>query len=108
MAELNLKEFEEQLKESQAKIEAELKSMPEVPDVGGDVDHFDEETDEAEEYVTNLGIKDVLKNRLADIRLALEKIKKGVYGKCEKCKAPIEVEVLKASPESKYCKQCKQ
>lgn len=95
------------MKKSQMEIEEELKSMDKVPDAGSDVDHFEEEEDEAEEYSTNLGIKDALKQRLTDIKSALEKIKKGTYGKCEKCGMEISEEVLKIDPESRYCQHCK-
>jgi len=107
MAKLNLKEFEEQLKKSQTEIEAELKSLGEVPEMGSDIDAFDTETDEAEGYSTNLGIKKTMKDRLQEIERALDKIKNNSYGQCEKCGMGIELEVLKASPESRYCKMCK-
>jgi len=103
LTKLDLQELELQLKKSSEEIEEELKSMAVVPDSGSDVDHFDEETDEAEDYSTNLGIKDALKERLEEIKCALAKIAKGTYGKCEKCGADIELAVLKTSPESRYC-----
>lgn len=119
MAKLDLKEIERRLKKEEKKLETELKKMPEVPELGSDVEGevFEEEADEAEEYSTNLGIKDAFKQRLADIRSALEKISakagsapggKNVYGKCEKCQKQISEDVIKASPESRYCKTCKQ
>jgi len=44
--------------------------------------------------------------QLLDINLALEKIKKGTYGKCEKCGKQISIQRLKAYPEAKYCREC--
>jgi RNA polymerase-binding transcription factor DksA len=44
---------------------------------------------------------------LRDINLALEKIKKGNYGICEKCGKEIEIDRLEAIPEARFCKNCK-
>lgn len=48
---------------------------------------FSEEADEAEEMGANLGIAEVLKKELEDVREALERIEKGIYGECKKCKS---------------------
>ena len=107
MAKLDLKEYEEKLKKEKQDIEEELKSMKEVPEMGTDVDAFDTETDEAEEYSNQLAVKSPLKERLLEIQDALDKIENGNYGKCEKCGMNIEEEILNIDPESKYCKMCK-
>ncbi len=44
-----------------------------------------------------------LKTDLLEIELALKKIKKGTYGRCEKCKKPIEAARLEAKPSAVYC-----
>lgn len=44
-----------------------------------------------------------LKNDLVEIEAALKKIKKGTYGKCEKCGCPIEAKRLKVKPSAIYC-----
>lgn len=62
--------------------------------------------DEVEEYSTLLPIEYSLELRLKNINLALEKIKKGKYGKCEKCQKEISVDRLKASPEARFCLKC--
>ncbi len=67
----------------------------------------DEETDELEEYEALLPVEQNLELRLKDIKLALEKIKKGKYGICEKCKKPISEQRLRACPEAKTCSKCK-
>jgi len=64
--------------------------------------------DQVEEYSTLLPIEYDLEIRLKNINLALEKIKKGKYGICEKCKKPISIKRLKAIPEAKFCKKCKE
>lgn len=90
-----------------AKIEAELDGLKEKLDFGSDVDHGDEETDETEEMANYLGIKNELDNRLQKIDRALDKIQRGEYGKCEKCEAQIEKDVLDKEPESLWCVGCK-
>lgn len=44
-----------------------------------------------------------LKDDLAGIEAALKKIKKGTYGKCEKCGRPIEAKRLEVKPSAIYC-----
>lgn len=69
--------------------------------------HLDEAADEVEEYENILPVEFNLENRLRDINLALEKIKKGRYGKCEKCQKEIASDRLKIYPEAKTCHKCK-
>ncbi|HZS43254.1 MAG TPA: TraR/DksA C4-type zinc finger protein [Candidatus Paceibacterota bacterium] len=45
-----------------------------------------------------------LEPQLNDINLALDKIEKGTYGKCEVCQAEIEADRLKANPAARTCK----
>lgn len=69
--------------------------------------NLEEEADEVEEYEALLPIEHSLEKRLSDINLALEKIEKGTYGKCEKCQKEISVARLKAAPEARFCLKCK-
>ncbi len=62
--------------------------------------------DEVEEYEARLPVEYSLEVRLRDTNLALEKIKKGDYGICEKCEKQIEEERLEAWPESRHCLNC--
>jgi len=64
--------------------------------------------DEVEEYSTLLPIEYSLELRLKNIDSALEKIKKGKYGKCENCQKQIPINRLKVSPEASFCLDCKQ
>jgi DnaK suppressor protein len=68
---------------------------------------LEEAADEVEEYVTRLPIEYSLETRLKDISRALEKIKKGEYGKCEKCGKKIDKARLKIYPEARTCQKCK-
>ncbi len=67
---------------------------------------LEDEAGEVEEYVTKLPIEYSLETRLKDINLALEKIKAGGYGKCEKCGKAISKERLKIAPEARLCLKC--
>jgi len=48
-----------------------------------------------------------MEEQLKAIDLALEKIKKGTYGVCEKCGKPIPQGRLQAYPQASYCQKCK-
>jgi DnaK suppressor protein len=67
---------------------------------------LEEEADEVEEYITKLPIEHSLESRLKDINSALEKIKKGKYGKCENCGKKIPKERLEIAPEARLCLLC--
>lgn len=107
MKEEKIKEYQKKLEEEKAKILAEIKSGEAEEDYGNDVDHFDEETDEAEEAATRSGINYDLKKRVSDIDLALDKIAEKKYGICEKCGMDIPEKVLNIAPESRFCQHCK-
>ena len=65
--------------------------------------NLEEEADEVEEYANLLPVEYGLETKLKNINLALGKIKKGNYGKCEKCSEKIPEERLKAIPEARFC-----
>lgn len=69
-------------------LEEQIKKLLVPVDFGDDVqgnDDMPEEADEAEEYGNNLSVADALKKELADVNSGLDKIAKGVYGKCDSC-----------------------
>lgn len=101
----NTEEYKKRLEAERKKLLAQIEENPHG-DFGSDVDE-DEEADEAEELGTRLGINQEYKERLAEIDVALSKIENGSYGICENCGKDIEEEILKVSPESLLCKDCK-
>lgn len=105
--EKELQGFKEQLEKEAGELEAQLNRHKGDTDFGSDIDHGDEEADEAEEYSNDLGIQEALKERMNDVEHALDKMTRNEYGKCEKCGMGISLEVLKANPESRLCKECK-
>ena len=62
--------------------------------------------DEVEEYASRLPVEYSLELRLRDIDLALEKIKKGKYGQCEKCGKDIDEKRLEIHPAARFCVKC--
>lgn len=102
-----LAQYEEQLIEEKEKLALALSHQNPNVDFGDDVDAGDEEADETEAFATVLGVKQVEKEHLLDVEHALDKIKKGTYGKCEHCEEPITADVLAVEPESRLCKSCK-
>ncbi|MBI2020230.1 TraR/DksA C4-type zinc finger protein [Candidatus Daviesbacteria bacterium] len=53
-----------------------------------------------------LVFRDQLKKRGDSIKKALGKIRKGTYGKCERCGQRIELSRLLAMPTAQYCLSC--
>jgi len=120
MNEKNLEKFKKKLEKEKDLIEKELETFTKRDrKLRGDWDaffpSFDGETggaslekaaDEVEEYEARLSIEYALEVRLENIDLALEKIKKGKYGICEKCKKPISLQRLRISPEARTCLKC--
>jgi len=111
-----LRKQKEKLEQEKKKIEAQLSSFAKesekqkgdwtakIPEFNGG--HLEEEADEVEEYSTRLALGETLEQELKDINLALEKIKKGKYGICEKCGNPIPQARLKVHPQARFCKKC--
>jgi RNA polymerase-binding protein DksA len=112
-----LDKIQKDLEERKAQIEAELATFAkkdehikdnyrsEFPDYG---DKEDENAKEIAEYTDNLSIEYSLESTLRDINKALEKIKKGTYGKCNYCGKEIAEERLLARPASSSCVECKE
>ncbi len=113
-----LKKIKEKLETDKSSLEESLKGFAEkdkklpndwdsrFPNFADD--NLEESADEVEEYEALLPVEYSLETRLRDISLALEKIKKGVYGKCEKCDKEIAEERLSFYPEARTCNTCRQ
>lgn len=109
--------LKEKLEKDKAVIENELKKFAKKDvNLPGDWDtrfpklngsNLEEAADEVEEYSNLLPQEYNLELRLQNINLALEKIKNGNYGICEKCRKEIPTERLMVSPEAKTCNKCK-
>lgn len=60
----------------------------------------------ADTHGKTLVFKDRLMKMNSSIMVTLKKIKKGTYGKCEKCGKQIETGRLLAMPTAQYCVSC--
>ncbi|MFH1714365.1 MAG: TraR/DksA C4-type zinc finger protein [Candidatus Nealsonbacteria bacterium] len=63
-------------------------------------------SDQVEEYGNLLSVEHNLEIQLKDINLALEKIRKDAFGKCETCNQEIPEERLKAFSAARLCMEC--
>jgi len=117
-----LSELKERLEKEKVSIEEQLKRFAKRDEkLKGDWDTIfpkfnggeaggaalEKAADEVEEYSTLLSIEHSLELKLKNIDLALEKIERGKYGRCEKCGKEISEDRLKVSPEARLCLKCK-
>jgi len=116
-----LKNIEEKLKKQKEVLEEELgKFAKKDKNLKGDWDTkfpkstessgsqaLEDAADQVEKYVNLLPVEHDMELRVQDIEIALKKIKKGIYGKCEKCGKNIPVERLEIYPEARKCRHCK-
>lgn len=110
-------QLKKQLEDKKAKIEKELESIAQKdPKFKGDYDTRypdfgahqspDESALEVSAYESTLPIEYALEIRLKETNKALEKIKKGTYGKCGKCGKQIDENRLMIMPEAETCAKC--
>jgi len=66
----------------------------------------DDNATEVDQYTGNISVETSLEKQLQDVLSALEKIKKGTYGICEKCQKEIDIERLRVNPSAKTCIKC--
>lgn len=108
----SLEIFKNRLLKDQSKTKEELSKMTEGEDGIVYMDNYgDKEEDNAEEvsnYYSKIQIAKTLKNKLNEIKKALERIEDGTFGVCENCPdQKIPIERLKAKPTATTCLNCK-
>lgn len=112
---MNKKELKEKLEQEKTAIEKQLATFADKdPKLKGDWDSrfpkFDDDiegaADEVAEYGSRLPVEFSLETRLRDVNIALEKLEKGKYGKCEKCGKEIEEKRLEVHPAARFCMKC--
>jgi DnaK suppressor protein len=95
-----------------AELEAKLKTLYpralEIEDILSDQGNSDWEENaiEMENDEAWAAVGQVTKDEIREIRLALKRIERGDYGKCETCGKPIAQERLDALPWTAYCIGC--
>jgi DnaK suppressor protein len=92
-------------------IEKELSELGANPD-GSVVVSFDEGFADAAQTTSErakmLSLIDGLRHRLDDVRAALHRVERGIYGRCERCGKEISPERLEAVPTARLCIVCAQ
>ena len=69
-------------------------------------DTLDEKAHSITDYEEERAVEQNFELRLREINETLEKIEKGAYGVCDKCKVPIDEKRLKVVPVAKFCFDC--
>ena len=72
----------------------------------GEVMDISNEATEVSNYQNKLSLEATLELQLRDVRKALDRIKQGKYGQCEKCGKDIKPERLEALPHAGVCLDC--
>lgn len=67
----------------------------------------EEEATETLELEKRLALENRVRQEMAKVEHALDKIKKGTYGLCDSCGQPIDPERLEALPQAAVCMKCK-
>ena len=92
-------------------IEKELSELGAEPDGSIQVsldEGFADAAQATSERANVLSLVEGLRNRLQDVRSALGRLERGVYGKCERCGKDIPPERLEAVPTARLCISCAQ
>ena len=115
ISEEKLKELKNSLIEEKSKLEKDLARIAKpvdeekgdyetsYEDIGSDKD---DNATEVDQYTQNLSVENNLEERLQRVLAALEKIKQGNYGICEKCHQEIPLDRLMANPSARTCVHC--
>ena len=102
-----IEQYKKELGNKKGQLLKELKELETPKNFGGDVDGFDEESDEAEEFSTQMATSQIIREQINEVDSALNDIEEGKYGICKKCGNEISERVLNVVPESRLCENCK-
>ena len=101
----NLNNVEKQLRERLAVLTNRMKEIDEDLGELGDDDFAEMATEsEGDEVLEGVGL--LAQAEVKKIQLALERIKQGIYGKCQKCGIDIAPARLEAVPHALHCIKC--
>lgn len=107
-----LLEERKKLLESEKKLEKEKQSLVLASSSIDRITYNEEDSTNVVVDVQEIGrinvLKETISRQLEQIDLALVKIKKKKYGKCEICNQPISITRLKAIPYATLCIKCQE
>lgn len=98
---LNFEDFEKILKTQKREVEKNIEAIKAEVDALALEDEIDDTVDMAELQIDNMTDQTLLRRleaEVVEIDAALERIRGGSYGVCEKTGKPISIERLKANP----------
>ena len=112
---IDLKQFKDRLEAEKKTLEGELSSVgrinPSNPsdweatpaDLNIPEADKNEVADKMEEFEGRAAVETALEERLNEVRAALGRIEKNIYGKCKVCGGEIEEKRLEANPAAETC-----
>lgn len=112
---MDTNKFKNMLEKELKMLEVEMKEVgrinpsnpkdwePVETDMGSDSADNNDVADEMESFGENAAVLNRLEAKYNDIKIALDKINKGTYGKCEVGGEDIPEERLEANPAAKTC-----
>lgn len=112
---IDLKHFRDRLETEKKTLESELSSVgrinPSNPsdweatpaDLNIPQADKNEVADKMEEFEERAAVETALEGRLNEVRAALERVEKNIYGKCKVCGKEIEEKRLEANPAAETC-----
>jgi DnaK suppressor protein len=113
MTMLKTNQVKEKLDAQKLRLLDELAQLQSSPDSderreGSPFGKREEEATESMELEKRLAVEQRLKNLLAEVDQALQKLDNGSYGVCEMCHQPIDPARMEALPQAVYCMKCRQ
>ncbi len=96
-----LKRLREELREAEEELQEVLRELEDKPEFGLGVG-----SPRLYEWEMNLARRDQLREKIASLKEAIERLEQGEYGICESCGNPIEPERLELFPETTLCAAC--
>lgn len=114
MKKKSLKKYQELLEKEKKEIEEKLQRLLDdakeitikIPDFSTEGEEGSVEADQVEEMSNLISLKQVWEGELKNIDEALERIKKGIYGICQKCQKEIDEKRLEVEPTAIFCSEC--
>ena len=107
--ELDLAAVERALQARQAELHDRIERLTRAPERGAGLQfgkRIGDGTAEAVSRLTDVGVGPSLEASEARVERALEKLREGSYGRCDRCGEPISAARLGAAPESVLCIEC--
>ena len=99
--EAELARLRAELREAEELLQEVLQELEDKPDFGLGVG-----SPRLYEWEMNLARRDQLREKIASLKEAIERLEQGEYGICEVCGKPIEPERLELFPETTLCASC--